>query len=311
MSSDLLQAYGAFTDVLMRLGRPRESARRGERGSRRSARSGSTAPCSSQHLEALLAIGAWDEADSSSAAAIRVSRRTSRTCSSCSAPTSSSAVATSTPPGLTSRRRSPPLRSTAVGDLRLFRAELALWERRWTNAAAAISEALASARRARPHSSTSGSAPRDCARRPSWQRSRAPAATRDALRAGSIAHATSIGIARGGRGRGRRPTTPNAGGWLALAEAEHERAHGHRTPESWSDAAASLGAARAPTARGVLPLAPGRGAGLRRRDSRRGEHAAQGGTCSRDPDGSRATRSRARAARPTCSARSGAAGLGT
>jgi len=33
--------------------------------------------------------------------------------------------------------------------------------------------------------------------------------------------------------------TPNAGGWLALAEAEHERAHAIAPPEAWSYAATS------------------------------------------------------------------------
>jgi DNA-binding CsgD family transcriptional regulator len=33
--------------------------------------------------------------------------------------------------------------------------------------------------------------------------------------------------------------TPNAAGWLALAEAEHERARGVALPQSWADAAAA------------------------------------------------------------------------
>jgi hypothetical protein len=33
--------------------------------------------------------------------------------------------------------------------------------------------------------------------------------------------------------------TPNAGGWLALAEAEYERARGPARPASWSQAAAA------------------------------------------------------------------------
>jgi DNA-binding CsgD family transcriptional regulator len=35
------------------------------------------------------------------------------------------------------------------------------------------------------------------------------------------------------------PVTPNAGRWLAVAEAEHERARGVTRPESWSEAATS------------------------------------------------------------------------
>ena len=61
---------------------------------------------------------------------------------------------------------------------------------------------------------------------------------RDALRTWLDAQTTSSIAARRAAAEASA-VTPNAGGWLALAEAEHERAHGHRTPESWSDAAAS------------------------------------------------------------------------
>ena len=68
--------------------------------------------------------------------------------------------------------------------------------------------------------------------------------------------------------------TPNAAGWRALAEAEYERARGVARPELWSERRGHVGAARAPAARGLLPLAPGRGARRRRRAARRGDRAA-------------------------------------
>ena len=65
-----------------------------------------------------------------------------------------------------------------------------------------------------------------------------------------------------------------------------------------------LGAPRAPAARGLLPLAPGRGARRRRRAPRRGERAAQRRIRRRSPDRSAAPAERARAACRARAARS-------
>ena len=68
----LERAYGNFTDVLTRLGRPRESARLGREGLEAIRRYGITSTlliCN--QVEALLAVGDWDEADRLSAAALR------------------------------------------------------------------------------------------------------------------------------------------------------------------------------------------------------------------------------------------------
>ena len=73
-------------------------------------------------------------------------------------------------------------------------------------------------------------------------------------------------LARAGRGRVR---------------ARPRRARG---PSSWSEAAAAWERLERPPARGVLPLAPGRGARRRRRVPRRGERAAQGGARRRGAD---------------------------
>ena len=51
--------------------------------------------------------------------------------------------------------------------------------------------------------------------------------------------------------------TPNAAGWLALAEAEHERAHGAARPELWSEVTAAWDRLERPPSRGVLPLGGG------------------------------------------------------
>src|SRR5205807_6015997 len=85
--------------------------------------------------------------------------------------------------------------------------------------------------------------------------------------------------------------TPNAAGLLALAEAEYVRACGEARPESWLGR--DLGTARTPAARGLLPLAPGRGARRRRRTPHRSERTAQGGARRRRPVRSKAPATRA------------------
>ena len=239
----LERAYVNLTDVLTMLGRPRESARLAEDGARRRcAGTGSTAPLLvANRIEALLAIGEWDEADSAQRRrAPRDHRQLSRTCCSSSAPTSRSAAATSTPRGRTSRPRAPPCARTAAWrSTTRYLAELALWERRWTDADEAVRDGLARARSRRPRRSASGSAPRDCARRRSWRRSRAPAGTPTPSATGSASARKLLADRSRAPPREAAAVTPNAGGWLALAEAEYERARGAARPEPWSDAAAT------------------------------------------------------------------------
>ena len=86
--------------------------------------------------------------------------------------------------------------------------------------------------------SASSCAPRGCAHRRSWRRSRAPAGTPAPFATGSPGRRSSSPSLAA---RPRRPSavTPNAEGWLALAEAEYARARGVARPESWSEAADS------------------------------------------------------------------------
>ena len=111
--------------------------------------------------------------------------------------------------------------------------------------------------------SASGSAPRDCARRRSWRRSRAPAATRTPSGDG-LARADLLDGARAPRPRPRRsPRTPRAG--ARWPRPSTTRARRVARPDPWSGAAGGLGPTRATAARRLLPLAPGRGARRRRR----------------------------------------------
>ena len=84
--------------------------------------------------------------------------------------------------------------------------------------------------------SASGSVPRRSGRRPNWPRS--PATAHDAEATDSW-----IVVAQRVVADARRTAelaaliTPNAGGWLALAEAEYARAHGGSDPHLWNIAA--------------------------------------------------------------------------
>ena len=204
---------------------------------------------------------------------------TGRTARSSPAPSSRSAAATSTPRGRTSRPRCATVREDERGSriYDLVVAELALWERRWTDADEAVRDGLARARLARRRpDSASSSAPRGCARRPSWRRSPAPAATPTPSAAGAAGRGSSSPprAEPPPRPPPSRRTPPAGARWprpSTSAPAAVAR------PEAWSEAAADLGAARAPAARGLLPLATGRGARRRRRVAHRRDRPAEGG----------------------------------
>jgi DNA-binding CsgD family transcriptional regulator len=125
-----------------------------------------------------------------------------------------------------------------VATLQGYLAELALWERRWIDADEAVREGM------------------------TWARSRWGAQVRVWLSAkGLRAHAELAALARARRDAdavrhwlsrartlltaARRAAaeastiTPNADGWRALAEAEHQRAGGAPRPQLWADAAAT------------------------------------------------------------------------
>jgi hypothetical protein len=117
-------------------------------------------------------------------------------------------------------------------------AELALWERRWTDADAAIQNGIAQARqREAAHIRV-----QMCAKglRAQAELVALARARRDAGAIGNwLTQARElITVARRAAAEASA-VTPNAAGWLALAEAEYERARGPARPESWSQAAAA------------------------------------------------------------------------
>src|SRR5207248_8454700 len=136
----LERAYGNLTDALTMLGRPGDSARLARAGLEVIRRYGLySATLVSNQIEALLAIGDWDEAERLSAAALR-------------------GITSSFPDALLTIRAQVEIGRGELGaarahleaagatlrEDRLFGlydaclADLALWERRWTDAAAAI-----------------------------------------------------------------------------------------------------------------------------------------------------------------------------
>jgi DNA-binding CsgD family transcriptional regulator len=237
---DLERAYVNFTDALTMLGRPRESARLGRAALEALHRYGiESSVLVSNQTEALLAIGEWDEAERLSAAALR------RITSSFPSVLLMFRAAVEIGRGeFDAARAHLDAADATLPEDRLLglydahRADLALWERRWTDAEAAIQAGLA------------------------WTRGREAAQTRvEVCAKGLHAQAELAALARARRdadairdrlGRARKlltvarraaaevsAITPNVDGWSALAEAEHARVRGEARPEEWAQAAAT------------------------------------------------------------------------
>ena len=233
----VLCVHVALTDVLMMLGRPRESARIGARGLEAVRPYGIDATVLVANvIESLLSAGEWDDADRESVVALR-------------------AITANFPYMLLMLRADLEVGrgdfdaarahlEAALVTLRedrgqgiydVFLAELALWERRWTEADQAVYDglAMASSRQAaqlrvwfcakglRAHAELAALAR---ARRDS-----------DALRRWLDRARELIGIARNASAEASL-VTPNAGGWGALAEAEYARTGGEADAAAWAEA---------------------------------------------------------------------------
>ncbi|HEY7074121.1 MAG TPA: AAA family ATPase [Solirubrobacteraceae bacterium] len=233
----LARAYTNLTDALTMLGRYRESAGVAREGLEAMDRYGiSEALLIANGIEALVAIGEWDEADRLSAGALR--RITS------SFPYWLLAIRADVEIGRgeldAARAHLEAARATlredhVFGLYDAYVAELALWERRWTDADAAVHDALAQARGApepiRLQLCAKGL--RAQAELAALARARRDAeGLRDRLDRARALRAQAREAARGGS-----PVTPAAAGWHAVAEAEYERAHGAARPDLWAAAA--------------------------------------------------------------------------
>jgi DNA-binding CsgD family transcriptional regulator/tetratricopeptide (TPR) repeat protein len=236
----LNRVYTALTDVLTMLGRPRESARLAATGLDALGRYGiDSTVLVANHIEALLATGEWDRADRLSAAAVRAGTA--------SYPYMLLMIRADVEIGRGDFDAARAHLDAAPATLREDRglglydaslAELALWERRWADADQAVRDGLARAR----IPSAAQIRVQLCAR---GLRAQAELAALARARRDGDAVRARLARARQLRTIARRAAaeaaaiTPNAAGWLALAEAEHERARGPGRPEGWADAADS------------------------------------------------------------------------
>jgi DNA-binding CsgD family transcriptional regulator/tetratricopeptide (TPR) repeat protein len=236
----LERAYINLTDLLTKLGRLRESARLGQAGLEVIRRCGIySALLVSNQIETLLAIGDWDEAERLSAAALR-------------------GITSSFPDALLTIRAQVEIGRGELGaarahleaagatlrEDRLFGlydaclADLALWERRWTDAAAAIQDGLTQA----PQRGAEQIRIQMCATglRAQAELAALARARRDAGAASNwLTQAESLITTARDAAAVASAVTPSTGGWLALAEAEYARARGLAQPGSWSGAADS------------------------------------------------------------------------
>jgi DNA-binding CsgD family transcriptional regulator/tetratricopeptide (TPR) repeat protein len=234
----LERAYVHLTDALLMLGRPGESARLA--GSALAV----LRPYGHDHstlvanlVEALVAGGEWDQADRVSAAALRAITA--------NYPHQPLGARAWLELGRGDFDQARAHLEAARATLRLDRdlatyaavvAELALWERRWTDAEEIVTDGLARART------------REMAQLRVWLcamglRAQAELAALARARRDDDAVRNRLGRARKLLATARRAAaeattiTPNAAGWLALAEAEHQRARDAARPEFWSNAA--------------------------------------------------------------------------
>jgi DNA-binding CsgD family transcriptional regulator/tetratricopeptide (TPR) repeat protein len=233
----LRRAYVNLTDALMTLGLPRKSARLAEEALplfRRYALEATTLVAN--RVEALVACGEWDAADSESQAALRAITA--------SYPHQTLVNRGELEVGRGAFDEARAHFEAASATLRLdrdvatyetFVAELALWERRWTDAEEVVRVGLA-----RAHT-------REMAQIRVWLCAKglraqaelaalARARQNAAAVADRISRATVLLATARHAAADASAVTPNAAGWLALTEAEAERARGVARPDLWSDA---------------------------------------------------------------------------
>jgi DNA-binding CsgD family transcriptional regulator/tetratricopeptide (TPR) repeat protein len=244
---DLLHAYISFTDVLLMLGRPGESARLGARGLDIVRPFGiDSTVLLANHIEALLAIGEWDEADALSGTALRAVTS--------NFPYMLLMLRADLEVGRGSFEAARSHLEAALDTLRedrgqgiydVYVAELALWERRWTEADQGLRDGLARARsrQASPlHVWFCAKGLRAHAELAALARARRDA---DAVGIWLTRAQTLLEVARRAAEKASK-VTANAAGWLASAEAEYERVQGNARPELWSHAATTWDALERP-----------------------------------------------------------------
>jgi DNA-binding CsgD family transcriptional regulator/tetratricopeptide (TPR) repeat protein len=232
------RAYVTLTDVLTMVGRPAESARLGAAGLDAMRGYGiDHTVLTANWIEALLAIGEWDKAESASARALRsITANYPHMPLMLRADIELGRGDFDDARGHLEAARPTVRHEPGVATYDGYVAELALWERRWTDAEEAVHDGMAWAR------------PRWGAQIRVWlcaKGLRAQAELAALARARRDADAVRERLARARKllATARRAAaeaaaiTPNAAGWRALAEAEYQRARGVARPDLWAGAA--------------------------------------------------------------------------
>ena len=232
------RAYVNFTDVLHMLGRSRQSAQLGRAGLEVMRGYGiHSAVLVANTIEALLAIGEWEEADTLSAAALRdmtanFPYMVLMLRADVEVGRGDFEAARKHLEGVLATLRED--RGQGIYDV--FIAELALWERRWTDADRAVRDGLARATApgaAQLHVWFCAKGLRAQAELAALARARRDG---DAVRSWLTGAEELVTFARRAAAEASA-VTPNARGWLALAEAEYQRARNVPQPDLWSNAA--------------------------------------------------------------------------
>ena len=238
----LQRSYANLTDVLTMLGRPCEAAELARAGLTVLHEYGlDSAVLRANLLEALIVTGEWDEADAVSARALRSITRTfpyMLLMLRADLETGRGDFAAAAAHLGQARETLRPDRGLGIFDIYL--AELALWQRRWIDAARSADQALRLTRTAR--ADTGQLQVWFCAKgmRAQAELVSLARARRDTPATRSWTHSADALM---DQGRSSTDTaaavTPNAHGWLALAEAEHSRVHDTNDPGPWHVAASS------------------------------------------------------------------------
>ena len=234
------RVYVNLSDALMMLGQPGASARVAQDGLDAMRRYGIDNPLlAANRIEALVALGDWDEAERSSADALRGIG------SSFPYPLLIARASLEVGRGLLDDARAhlEAARATLPDD-RVFvgyhscAAELALEERRWADVEAIVEAGLR--RTSRPEAALLRVQLCATGLRGQADLAALARARRDdeALR---VRQERARALLDGARraAAAAEPVTPNASGWLALAEAEHLRASGPARPDAWAAAAST------------------------------------------------------------------------
>jgi DNA-binding CsgD family transcriptional regulator/tetratricopeptide (TPR) repeat protein len=234
----LERAYLNFMDALTMLARYRESAALGQAGLEAMRRFGVAGSLLVMNqMETLLALGEWDEAERLGAVVLRGSTEDF-----------SYVLAMRLAELETGRGDFDAARAHLDAATRTLRddrllglydadvAELAVWERRFADAEAAVDAGLAEAETreaAQIRVQLCATGLRVQAELAALARARRD---EEALRA-RLERARTLADTARRAAADASPVTPNADGWWALAEAEHERARGVAAPERWAAAA--------------------------------------------------------------------------